>query len=196
MELKICHLYPDVLNLYGDRGNILCLRKRLEWRGIECRVDYVKLGDKNNLAGYDLFFIGGGQDFDQEILLEDLTGLSGKEAETKLNALGLTAVFRGSGETVTAQLPEGGQTVPGGSGVLLYLEGSPEEELITVPDFAGMNRQQASDAAGAAGLFILVAGNEEISPQVVVTAQNSEANTQVPRGTTIILTFTDITARD
>lgn len=34
MELNICHLYPDILNLYGDRGNILCWQKRLEWRGI------------------------------------------------------------------------------------------------------------------------------------------------------------------
>ena len=34
MELKICHLYPDILNLYGDRGNILCMEKRLRWRGI------------------------------------------------------------------------------------------------------------------------------------------------------------------
>ena len=65
-----------------------------------------------------------------------------------------------------------------------------------MPDFTGMNRQQASDAAGAAGLYILVAGNGEISPRVVVTAQNYEMNTQVPAGTTIILTFTDITARD
>ena len=46
MELKICHLYPDVLNLYGDRGNILCLQKRLEWRGIGCRdVPYRAYGD-------------------------------------------------------------------------------------------------------------------------------------------------------
>lgn len=72
MELKVCHLYPDVLNLYGDRGNILCMKKRLEWRGIGCSVDNVGIGEKNDLTAYDLFFIGGGQDFDQEILLEDL----------------------------------------------------------------------------------------------------------------------------
>ena len=132
----------------------------------------------------------------RQVLLEDFTGLTAKEAEKKLKAFGLIPAFRGSGETVTAQLPEGGQTVPGGSGVLLYLDGSPEEETVTVPDFTGMNRQQASDAAGAAGLYILVAGNGEISPRVVVTAQNYEMNTQVPAGTTIILTFTDITARD
>lgn len=79
MEISICHLYPDVLNLYGDRGNILCLRRRLEWRGIGCRVDHVRLGETRSLAGYDLFFIGGGQDFDQEVLLEDLRSKKGPE---------------------------------------------------------------------------------------------------------------------
>ena len=84
MELKICHLYPDVLNLYGDRGNILCLQKRLDWRGIPCTVDPVKLGEKRSLTGYDLFFIGGGQDFDQEILLEDLRARKGPEIRAAL----------------------------------------------------------------------------------------------------------------
>ncbi len=72
MELKICHLYPDVLNLYGDRGNILCMRRRLEWRGIGCSVTELPLGVKDDLTGYDLFFIGGGQDFEQTVLLGDL----------------------------------------------------------------------------------------------------------------------------
>ena len=71
-EIKIAHLYPEVLNLYGDRGNILCLRKRLEWRGIGCSVTDIKLGDTDSLTDYDLFFIGGGQDFEQEVLLKDL----------------------------------------------------------------------------------------------------------------------------
>ena len=44
MELNICHLYPDVLNLYGDRGNIACMKKRLEWRGIGCAVTELPLG--------------------------------------------------------------------------------------------------------------------------------------------------------
>ena len=40
--LRICHLYPDLLNLYGDRGNILCMRRRLEWRGIDAEVVQVE----------------------------------------------------------------------------------------------------------------------------------------------------------
>ncbi len=73
MELRICHLYPDVLNLYGDRGNIACMRRRLEWRGIGCTVTELPLGVRDDLTGYDLFFIGGGQDFEQTVLLSDLS---------------------------------------------------------------------------------------------------------------------------
>jgi len=81
MEIKICHLYPDILNLYGDRGNVLCLRKRLEWRGIDVTVDTASVGEGFKAADYDLFFIGGGQDFEQEVLLPDLKGA--KTAEIK-----------------------------------------------------------------------------------------------------------------
>ncbi len=79
MELTICHLYPDVLNLYGDRGNILCLRRRLEWRGIEVTVTEKPIGSERSLGNCDLIFIGGGQDFEQETLLADLH--QGKDAE-------------------------------------------------------------------------------------------------------------------
>ena len=72
MELKICHLYPDVLNLYGDGGNIRCLTQRLKWRGLGAEVTKMPIGSKESLAGYDLVFIGGGQDFEQEVLLDDL----------------------------------------------------------------------------------------------------------------------------
>ena len=72
MELKICHLYPDVLNLYGDGGNILCMKRRLLWRGIGAEVTKLPIGAAGSLADYDLVFIGGGQDFEQQVLLEDL----------------------------------------------------------------------------------------------------------------------------
>ena len=72
MELKICHMYPDVLNLYGDRGNVICMTKRLRWRGIEARVTKLPIGDSRSLADFDLVFIGGGQDFEQQVLLSDL----------------------------------------------------------------------------------------------------------------------------
>lgn len=74
--LKICHLYPDVLNLYGDRGNVTAIKKRLEWRGIGCEIVNANIGDKTDLGDCDIFFIGGGQDFEQGVLLKDIA--SGK----------------------------------------------------------------------------------------------------------------------
>ena len=84
MELNICHLYPDILNLYGDRGNIACMKKRLEWRGIGCAVTELPLGTADDLTGYDLFFIGGGQDFEQEVLLPDLRGAKTEELKAAI----------------------------------------------------------------------------------------------------------------
>ena len=131
-----------------------------------------------------------------ELVMEDLTGLTVDEAGSKLKELGLTGSFSGTGETVVGQIPAPGQTIPGGSQVLVYLQEQPEEVQVAVPDFTGMNRQQASDAAGKLGLYILVTGNSEISPQVTVTAQNIPKDTQVAMGTTITLEFTNTTARD
>ena len=84
MELKICHLYPDVLNLYGDRGDIICLCKRLAWRGIDAEVTRLPIGEKASLNRFDLIFIGGGQDFEQQVLLDDLH--QGKDAEIRAAA--------------------------------------------------------------------------------------------------------------
>ena len=81
MELNICHLYPDILNLYGDRGNIITMKRRLEDRGIKVNIDECSIGQPLNADKYDIFFIGGGQDFEQEVLLRDLA--SGKAQDIR-----------------------------------------------------------------------------------------------------------------
>lgn len=81
MKVKICHMYNDVLNLYGDRGNIICMRKRLNWRGIDAEIVKLPVGEFSTLADCDIVFIGGGQDFEQEVLLDDLH--RGKDREIK-----------------------------------------------------------------------------------------------------------------
>ena len=72
MELKICHLYPDVMNLSCDRGNLICMEKRLQWRGIHVEIVPVNMGETLNADDFDLIFIGNGQPFAQPLLLEDL----------------------------------------------------------------------------------------------------------------------------
>ena len=72
MDLNICHLYPDLLNVYGDVGNILVLKHRAEERGIKVNVVDVSLNDKFNKDEIDIVFFGGGQDYEQSIVSEDL----------------------------------------------------------------------------------------------------------------------------
>lgn len=62
-KLKLAHLYPKLLNIYGDIGNIITLKKRCEWRGIELEVNEINIGD--TIGGHDIYFIGGGQDREQ-----------------------------------------------------------------------------------------------------------------------------------
>ena len=130
------------------------------------------------------------------VILDDMTGMTAKEAESALKKQGLTARFFGNEEQITGQIPSAGQGVPGGSEVLLYLGERVQTDMVTVPDFAGMNRKQASDAALSAGLYILVTGNYDISPNVSVTIQSIAPGTQVQRGTTVQLTFADTKAAD
>ena len=132
----------------------------------------------------------------REILMEDFAGMSRADAEKLLKTHSLTAQFIGDGETVTAQIPAAGQTVPGNSQVLLYLGADVSEREVEVPDFSGMNRAQAAETAGKLGLYILVAGSNEESARVCVIKQDIPAGSIVPTGTTIHLQFADTGARD
>jgi len=72
VKLTICHLYPDLMNIYGDRGNIITLVQRCRWRGIEAEVVPLGLGDPLDQDRCDVVFFGGGQDKEQLLVAEDL----------------------------------------------------------------------------------------------------------------------------
>ena len=72
MKITIGHLYPDLLNLYGDRGNIQCLMKRCQWRGIEAETIPFELDDKIDFSGLDIVLLGGGSDREQMLVCEKL----------------------------------------------------------------------------------------------------------------------------
>ena len=69
-KLRLAHLYPKLLNIYGDGGNILALKKRCEWRGIEIEINEINIGD--NIEEHDIYFIGGGQDLQQTEVAKEL----------------------------------------------------------------------------------------------------------------------------
>ena len=68
-----------MMNLYGDRGNVISLKKRCEWRGIPVEVVDVGLGERVSPTGCDIFLFGGGQDREQTLLVEDLAGSKGAD---------------------------------------------------------------------------------------------------------------------
>jgi lipid II isoglutaminyl synthase (glutamine-hydrolysing) len=70
--LRVCALYPDLMNIYADRGNLLMLERRCRWRGIGFELAASGLGEPLDGAGHDLFYLGGGQDRDQRLCAEDL----------------------------------------------------------------------------------------------------------------------------
>lgn len=79
LKISIAHLYPKLLNLYGDMGNIITLKKRCEWRGISVEIEDIGIGD--TIKEHDLYFIGGGQDKQQLDVADEL--FKNKEFLTK-----------------------------------------------------------------------------------------------------------------
>ncbi|MCG2795120.1 MAG: glutamine amidotransferase [Actinomycetia bacterium] len=72
MSLTICYLYPEMMNIYGDRGNVMALVRRCRWRDIAVDVEGLSLREKVRPGRYDIFFMGGGQDREQVLVCRDL----------------------------------------------------------------------------------------------------------------------------
>jgi hypothetical protein len=70
--LRVCALYPDLMNIYADRGNLIVLERRCAWRGIGFQLSASGLGERLDADAHDLFYIGGGQDRDQQLCAQDL----------------------------------------------------------------------------------------------------------------------------
>ncbi|PWK06981.1 type 1 glutamine amidotransferase [Tumebacillus permanentifrigoris] len=113
MQLKIGHLYPDLLDLYSDRGNVIILQKRAQWRGLDVTVDQISVGHEPRLADYDILVMGGGMDREQGIVAKDLQKRSANIREAADGGTVILAICGGyqllghSFETST------GQRIPG-----------------------------------------------------------------------------------
>jgi lipid II isoglutaminyl synthase (glutamine-hydrolysing) len=95
MKITICHLYPDLLDLYGDRGNILALAARCRWRGIEPVIQQISLGEDLDFSEIDILFLGGGSDREQGILVQDLMRREGQLQKAIENGLVVLAICGG-----------------------------------------------------------------------------------------------------
>jgi CobQ-like glutamine amidotransferase family enzyme len=71
-HFNIVHLYPDLMNLYGDRGNLICIKRRIEWLGHDCTIKTVRLHEEVDFGNTDMLFMGGGSDREQVLVYRDL----------------------------------------------------------------------------------------------------------------------------
>jgi CobQ-like glutamine amidotransferase family enzyme len=84
MHLRIAHLYPAQMNIYGDRGNIITLVRRCEWRGIEVSVEAIHPGATCDWRAFDLAFFGGGQDSGQALIADDFVQRQGADVRSAI----------------------------------------------------------------------------------------------------------------
>ena len=114
MDLRIGHLYPDLMSIYGDRGNVLALTQRAKWRGIDVEARAFTTGAAWDPDWADVYFFGGGQDQGQDIVGADLAGANGEALKHAIG--GGAAVFSVCGGYQLLgheYVPEVGEPIPG-----------------------------------------------------------------------------------
>ncbi|MGH2498570.1 MAG: type 1 glutamine amidotransferase [Candidatus Limnocylindria bacterium] len=114
MDLRIGHLYPDLMSIYGDRGNVVALAQRARWRGIDVEVRPFTAGAAFDAQWPDLWFFGGGQDQGQDDVGADLAGPNGDALRRSLEGAAAALAICGGYQLLGHEyLPEGAPAIPG-----------------------------------------------------------------------------------
>ncbi len=151
IKLTIHHLYADMMNLYGDRGNVIAIRKRAEWRGIPVDVVDVGLGEGiRSTSSADLFLFGGGQDREQALLAEDLSGTKGADLRAIVDdggvVLGVCGGYQLMGHYY--ETPEG-EKLPGVGVLDMHTRPRREDEARLIGNVLARVRVPEDEGSGA-----------------------------------------------
>jgi lipid II isoglutaminyl synthase (glutamine-hydrolysing) len=111
--LRVCALYPDLMNIYADRGNLLLLERRCRWRGIGFELHSSGLGDELDPTGADLYYIGGGQDRDQRLCALDLAEVKREALHEVADRGGVILAVCGGYQLLGRSYQLGEETLPG-----------------------------------------------------------------------------------
>lgn len=181
--IKIAHLYPELLNLYGDSGNIITLQKRCAWRGIACEVVEVNYGGRPSFSDIDIAFIGGGSDREQRIVCEELLAV-GPELQAYTQDMGVLLAVCGGYQLLGHSYAMGDETLRGLSIVDMYTDrGEPrlignvmiQTELFETPVVGYENhggRTHLGEGVKPLGRVLHGFGNDGASGQEGVLSKN------------------------
>lgn len=143
-NFTIAHLYPDLMNLYGDRGNLICLQKRLEWYGHGCTIKSTSLGSKLDYSQTDMIFMGGGSDREQGLVYTDLLSKADRlmaEIEAGLPALCICGAYQLLGRYYRSHE---GKMMQGLGFFELYTQGKPPRLIGNIVLNSELNGQTTS----------------------------------------------------
>jgi CobQ-like glutamine amidotransferase family enzyme len=112
-ELRVCALYPELMNIYADRGNLLLLEHRCRWRGIGFRVTASSLGQPLDADSADIFYIGGGQDRDQRLCATDLAERKREDLHAAAHRGAVILAVCGGYQLLGHSYQLGAETLPG-----------------------------------------------------------------------------------
>jgi CobQ-like glutamine amidotransferase family enzyme len=112
-ELRVCALYPDLMNIYADRGNLLMMQRRCAWRGLGFRLDAAGLGETVDPDAHDLFYVGGGQDRDQALCARDMATVKRDALHAAAEADGVVLAVCGGYQLLGHSYQLGDEELPG-----------------------------------------------------------------------------------
>ncbi|MGH2517183.1 MAG: type 1 glutamine amidotransferase [Ktedonobacterales bacterium] len=175
MTLRICHLYPTLLSVAGDRGNLMAIQKRCEWRGLRTTVTEVPVGVHPDLAEFDVILFHGGQDKEMDVAARDLEHKAASLRDAVESDVVVLAVCAGFQLLGTYYQPFTGPRLEGAHAVDIYTEGGDTRFMNHIAiecDFARGGKQTLVGFENHSGRTYLGAGVQPLGRVVAGSGNN------------------------
>ncbi len=192
MQINVAYLYPGLLNIYGDRGNVLAFSQRCFWRDIKVNISEVELGDKIDPEFYDFYFIGGGQDQQQIAVSEELQKQKPLFAEAAKNGAVFLAICGGYQLLGHYYKPHKGEELRGISILDAYTIAGHNRYIGNVTIETNLPLENANTLVGFenhSGLTYLEEGTEAIGRVVIGNGNNGEDKLEGARKQNVFGTY-------
>jgi CobQ-like glutamine amidotransferase family enzyme len=179
--VRLVHLYPDLMSVYGDRGNVLALTRRAEWRGIPIEVRELSLGDELGPSDVDLIFFGGGQDREQAVVSHDFLRQKGEAVRQAVEAgAALLSVCGGYQLLGTSYTTVDGQELPGAGLFQVRSVPGPRRHIgnVLIETDLGGERRTLVGFENHSGRTYLAAGMQALGRTIVGAGNNGEDGTE------------------